>query len=273
MSAPEPHAPMWTTIQALQPVKAAALPRLLHSAGCTAPGAVPSLSGLAWIRLDLEALDRCLCGVHLAAWPLVPPRAVRSRQLAFVAGRLCAEAALQQLGAPHTVGVARGDVGQPLWPGGWTGAISHTGRSALAVAGCRQGDCDLGVDVEPLIDPRTQPAVLQQCVHDSERAWLQAAASFGLALTVLFSAKEAYYKAVYRRVRRFIDFKEVAVSAWSPQRGTFQIGPAPGAAGTIQLPTAPGWFVEQGGEVTTAVAPGYGALTLPTERLWRVIQP
>ncbi len=212
----------------------------------------------AWAQADLAALEAALRGRDVLCLPSVPPFAVRHRQLAFVAGRMCAELALLQAGAHGPCSVLRGASGQPVWPRGWTGSITHISRFALAVATRREGAYDLGIDAEQLIAARTQPAVLQTCVHSSEQQLLAAAARPELALTVLFSAKEAYFKAVYGQVRRFIDFKEVALAGWSPSEGSFHIGPAPGAAAKPDWPQVKGWFVEQGGEVVAVLGPGYG---------------
>jgi 4'-phosphopantetheinyl transferase EntD len=64
--------------------------------------------------------------------------AVPSRQHDFAAGRWCAHRTLAALGADVDV-IARGRRGEPLWPGGFTGSISHTdgmftGRLVVAVA-------------------------------------------------------------------------------------------------------------------------------------------
>lgn len=263
-------------------------------------GSALRLLGAVGFQTDLAALGHLLQGQDLSALPGVPPQAVRSRQLAVVAGRLCAERALLQglelqtglqgngfktagpaghdrlctaatATALAPLEVGRGDAGQPVWPEGWTGSITHSSSRAVALVLPRQGAYDLGIDTEQLITSATRPAVLKLCVHPSERPMLAAAARPDLALTMLFSAKEAYYKAVYGAVRRFIDFQEVALSGWSAETGRFSIGPAPVAPGLqarsagpcAALPQATGWFVEQGAEVLTLVAPGYGPDSWP----------
>src|SRR5437588_389954 len=77
------------------------------------------------------------------------PRAVAERRQLFALGRAAARDALGELGfAPVAIG--RGEGGEPLWPAGVVGSISHSRQVAVAVAGLRQDYVGLGVDVEGL---------------------------------------------------------------------------------------------------------------------------
>jgi 4'-phosphopantetheinyl transferase EntD len=116
------------------------------------------------------------------------------RRREFAVGRSCAHRALAQLGW-HAVAIGvRPDL-SPEWPDGIVGSISHTeGYAAAAVA--RQQHCsNIGIDVE-------------RSGHLSEDLWDTAFDSSEIAgilncedhlrqrfATILFSAKEAYYKA------------------------------------------------------------------------------
>ncbi|MFE9403412.1 4'-phosphopantetheinyl transferase [Streptomyces sp. NPDC006530] len=126
----------------------------------------------------LFAGERALCAG-------VGPR----RQGEFTTGRWCAHRALARLGVPP-VEVGRGARGEPLWPPGVLGSITHcAGFRAAAV--CRAHDAlGLGIDVER--DAPLPARVRARLIHEQEavRVRLEPAGE-----RLLFSAKEAVYKA------------------------------------------------------------------------------
>ena len=128
------------------------------------------------------------------------------RQQEFATGRCCAHRALAALGADvDTIG--RGPRGQPSWPAGVTGSITHAGGLAAAVA-TRVGAAvaSLGLDVEPVdhLEPELWPQVLTPAEHDRCRESLQPVA----VATAVFSAKEAAFKALFPLLGIEIDFLE-----------------------------------------------------------------
>ncbi|MGW1178831.1 4'-phosphopantetheinyl transferase family protein [Kitasatospora sp. NPDC002543] len=117
------------------------------------------------------------------------------RRRQFATARALARQALGTLGHPPAP-LLPGPGGAPRWPVGVTGSITHTdGYTAVAVAATgRLGS--LGIDAEPA---RPLPrGVLRLVSGEGERGAL-AALPEGRAPwdTVLFSAKEAVYKAVH----------------------------------------------------------------------------
>ena len=127
--------------------------------------------------------------------------AVPKRRRQFAAGRGCARAALHALGhEAQGVPILRGDKREPVWPAGFAGSITHTeGHCAAAVV--RVGRLvGVGIDVErgaPLDD-----ALLERICSPDERAAVDALATRGERERgawgkVVFSAKEAFYKAYY----------------------------------------------------------------------------
>jgi enterobactin synthetase component D len=144
--------------------------------------------------------------------PLVPEAlrlAVRKRQIAYVGGRLCAEQALCALGAGITE-VGRSKHGAPIWPAGTIGSIAHTGSHAYAAAASSHRQLGVGIDSEFVV-PHMFEAIAGVCCTSRERTrWLNEHREPVLA-TLIFSAKESFYKAIEARVRRFVDFQEVEV--------------------------------------------------------------
>ena len=127
------------------------------------------------------------------------------RSAEFSSGRRVARLALQGLGLD---GVAIGRQGRaPAWPNGVVGSIAHSRELAIALVGRSACFAATGVDVEPL--GRITRRVAERVLSGRERAGL-ADESWH---TLLFSAKEAVYKAVNPLVGEFLRFRDVEIAA------------------------------------------------------------
>jgi 4'-phosphopantetheinyl transferase EntD len=132
------------------------------------------------------------------------------RRREFTAGRACARNALLQLGAPGLplhVGAHR----EPLWPPGIVGSIAHTERLCAVAVSDLPDLVGLGLDLE-IDDPLPEETLDLVCRRD-ECAQLASESCEGLlrAATVLFSAKEAFYKCVFPIIRIPLEFRDVRV--------------------------------------------------------------
>jgi 4'-phosphopantetheinyl transferase EntD len=97
------------------------------------------------------------------------PRVAERRRFFFTLGRAAARDALSELGVAP-VGIGCGPGGEPLWPDGIVGAISHTGDLAIAIVGWRTEYAGLGVDVEQLTPGLSERGARLVCAP-SEIAW------------------------------------------------------------------------------------------------------
>ncbi|MBE1162039.1 4'-phosphopantetheinyl transferase family protein [Dyella acidiphila] len=146
------------------------------------------------------------------ACPEAIQRSVYKRQLEFFFGRLAARDALATLGLAHEH-VALGAQRQPVWPSDVIGSITHTHSVAAAVAQRPGAYRGIGIDAEQLIDEPTCQSVASTVAGPQELDYLRALPelSWQAALTIVFSAKESFYKAVYANVGRIFDFSAVHV--------------------------------------------------------------
>lgn len=142
-------------------------------------------------------------------------RSIAKRQAEFLAGRLCARAALAHLGTPGWVAPIGADRA-PSWPRGSCGAITHGhGRAAAVVA--RQADYrGLGLDLETLL-----PIDRAQRLHrdiltpaECERLAEHPADALSRIVTLTFSLKESLFKALYPLVGERFYFEHAQVIAW-----------------------------------------------------------
>jgi enterobactin synthetase component D / holo-[acyl-carrier protein] synthase len=113
---------------------------------------------------------------------------------------------------PADIGIAEN--GLPLWPDGWVGSITHANRIAAAAVACRSSCGALGIDVEERIAPTLAAEISSQISSPGEMSLLKALDP-PTALTVIFSAKESLYKALYPYVLKFFDFAAATVSGFS----------------------------------------------------------
>jgi len=137
--------------------------------------------------------------------------ATTARKREFATGRVCARRALAALGQPAQP-ILRGSGGAPIWPSGFTGSITHC-------AGCRAAaaarSCDvvaLGIDAEPGLP--VPDGVLLKIAAAEERDHLARLASRAPTVPwgrLLFSAKEAVYKAWFPVVQTRLSFQDVEI--------------------------------------------------------------
>jgi 4'-phosphopantetheinyl transferase EntD len=153
-------------------------------------------------------------------------RAVAKRVQEFAAGRQCARRALAEFGIvdfPLRVAADR----QPIWPDRMVGSITHTAGFCAAVVAERRRIGAVGLDSEVVghVNAEIWPSI---CVP-IETAWIGSlpAAQRAAAVTLIFSAKEAFYKCQYPVSREFLDFHDVSVAAaaWGSADGIFTIHP------------------------------------------------
>jgi enterobactin synthetase component D len=146
----------------------------------------------------------------LAFLPPGVARSVESRKLEHIGGRLCAERVLSMLGASGQ-GVGQRATGEPIWPPGFAGSISHTRRMAYAVVSSSDNGRRLGIDTEQILTGQSLDSVERLCCTRYETGLYLSSAKASLLATLIFSGKESLYKAIGAMVGRTVDFQEVEV--------------------------------------------------------------
>lgn len=146
-------------------------------------------------------------------------RAVAKRRAEYLAGRVLARQALECLGGPGGA-VGRGARGEPLWPTGVQGSLSHSHGTVGAWLGT--DGALLGLDIEALADARAARAIRQSVLTSDDLACIGPDPDATIC-TAVFSAKEALYKALYPRVRQFFGFDHAFVAATGPGGVTLRL--------------------------------------------------
>ena len=181
--------------------------------------------------------------------------AVEKRRREFVTGRACAREALARLGLPAQA-IPTGARGEPLWPRGVVGAITHcSGYRACAVAPAGEL-LTIGIDAE--VDDALPPGVLGDIALPEERRWIEAAAAADPGTSwdrLLFSIKESIYKAWFPLTGSWLGFEDAAVAV-DRAGGTFAarlLVPGPVVDGR-RLEGFSGRWLTVGGLVLSAIA-------------------
>jgi 4'-phosphopantetheinyl transferase EntD len=151
------------------------------------------------------------------AWGIPCPQEIRrsvpKRQAEFLFGRLAARQTLRQLGT-KVVEIGTGSHRQPLWPPGIMGSISHSRGYAAALALPQARYAGVGLDIEGIAESSALEALLSTVIDESELHRLQAitpSCPLPKLVTLVFSAKESFFKAAFAQVARYFDFQAVQV--------------------------------------------------------------
>ncbi|HGY9627472.1 4'-phosphopantetheinyl transferase family protein [Pseudomonas putida] len=140
-------------------------------------------------------------------------RSVAKRQAEYLAGRVCARAALQQLDGRDYVPGTHEDR-SPIWPTGIHGSITHGKGWAAAVVAADGDTQGLGLDQETLLDEARAERLAGEILTPAELQRLDRS-QLGLAVTLTFSLKESLFKALYPLTRQRFYFEHAELLAWS----------------------------------------------------------
>jgi 4'-phosphopantetheinyl transferase EntD len=184
--------------------------------------------------------------------------AVQKRLQEFAAGRVCAHRLLAEFGIvdfPVRVAADR----QPLWPDALVGSITHTSGFCAAVVATKESFSAVGIDSE--IAGSVKAELWRRICTPSETAWLRSLpeGEQTTAATLIFTAKEAFYKCQYPLVREHLDFHDATVEpAWGTARGEFRIhaNRSIALARHVSLPLQGGYLFHEEFITTGIAVPG-----------------
>jgi 4'-phosphopantetheinyl transferase EntD len=186
--------------------------------------------------------------------PLIA-KSVAKRRNEFVTVRYCARLALAEIGVPP-VPILKGDKGEPCWPDGVVGSLTHCEGYRGAVVGRQDAVRSIGIDAEP--HGELPKGVLEAISLPAERTEL---GGLGTQLhwdRILFCAKEATYKAWFPLTHRWLGFEDAHITFGLDGTGTggtfeSQILIDPAAEQGAPLSTLAGRWSMADGLVLTAI--------------------
>ncbi|MBL4672061.1 MAG: 4'-phosphopantetheinyl transferase superfamily protein [Arenicella sp.] len=143
---------------------------------------------------------------------------VIKRQAEFLAGRYAARSSILQI-SPHITQPIKIEIGvnrAPIWPPCFTGSITHSRSRAISVSKQIGDESDpkdyIGVDVEDIIDVDLISEFESSIyTHQDRNIALVSGLSPNIAMTLIFSAKESLFEAIYPFVGEYFGFDKARV--------------------------------------------------------------
>ena len=133
-----------------------------------------------FIPAQLEDDDFARSAIEM---PASIQRSVAKRQAEFLAGRLCARAALLQLdGTCATPGM--GEDRAPIWPAHISGAITHSNGRAGALVALKSEWQGLGIDLEKLLTTERAQRLAKEILTPDELARMASVPAEQIALLI-----------------------------------------------------------------------------------------
>ncbi|MCP2342690.1 4'-phosphopantetheinyl transferase family protein [Actinomadura rupiterrae] len=192
--------------------------------------------------------------------PLLPgeeaavARAVDKRRREYASVRACARQAMAGIGLPPAA-LPPGERGAPTWPADVVGSMTHCDGYRAAAVAHAAAVAAVGIDAEP-------HAPLPDGVFEAIALPSEASRHAALSRTspgvywdrLLFSAKEAVYKAWFPKTRLWLDFEGADITLVPD--GTFAVRivrPAGPGEGPLPVGYSGRWLVADG-LVATAIA-------------------
>ena len=131
----------------------------------------------------------------------------------FSTGRYCARKALAAIG-PENAEILVGDDKQPIWPIGYVGSISHSGKLVGAVTGKTSQIRSIGLDIETI--GKIKPEMWRLLYTEAETDFLNSFTGEELAYytTLLFGFKESFYKLQFPLTKTFLNFTDVELKSF-----------------------------------------------------------
>jgi 4'-phosphopantetheinyl transferase EntD len=173
---------------------------------------------------DVAVVSTCADFPEAALYPeeeAAVGRAVEKRRREFVTARACARGALAQLGlSPQAI--PAGTRGEPLWPEGVVGSITHCEGYRACAAAPSAAHSTIGVDAE--VNEALPEGVLEDIALSGERKWVRQLTGDQPAVhwdRLLFSIKESVYKAWFPLAESWLGFEDAAVSIDRERRSFF----------------------------------------------------
>ena len=141
-------------------------------------------------------------------------KAIDRRKREFATGRMLARRLMGDLGIQPGA-ILRGAQREPIWPAGVVGSLTHAEGVAVAVVAPQGVLRAVGIDIE--IADRVGPELHGKLFTSSEQSLIDGdLCRAGL----MFSAKEAGYKATYSLAPRFVGFRDAEISI-DPEKQRF----------------------------------------------------
>ncbi|WP_462164769.1 4'-phosphopantetheinyl transferase family protein [Pseudoalteromonas xiamenensis] len=175
------------------------------------------------LRFDMDSFEQQDFEVHGLSFPPKLDKAVPKRRAEFLAGRICAQHALSMVGV-NDFQVLAGQDRAPIWPKNVLGAITHSKGLAMAVVVDASAYKGIGLDIEHFMSDKREHDLQKHLLCEQEQTQFKLLGHVcSHPLTLVFSAKESIFKALYPSVNAFFGFEAAALIEFNNTQLRFEI--------------------------------------------------
>jgi len=143
-----------------------------------------------------------------------------ARKAEFLLGRWCASKAYEKSTTRPLSNLEIGKMRNPIWPQNILGAVTHNENWVMAAVSNCQKLKGLGIDIE--VKDRVKPEIERMIMTSQDLNKIDGLTHNEL-LTLIFSAKESLYKALFPQVQKFFGFEAAAVTKIDLKSSEFEI--------------------------------------------------
>lgn len=135
----------------------------------------------------------------------------KSDPYSYAAGRDSVQKCQRKLGVNIDPRIRTGPYGEPLFPSGQQGSITHCQKLVASIVTTSMSNL-VGLDIERRITKDIASTIRSMILDETELRVLTRLHEFETSVALAFSAKECIYKAIFNVVRHFVDFDEVIIN-------------------------------------------------------------
>jgi enterobactin synthetase component D len=152
---------------------------------------------------------------------------VKKRQAEFLAGRYAAKKAMSGLPSNYkkNAQIQLSKDRSPIWPIGIIGSITHNSNKAVCVVTPDNSNSCIGIDLESHLSIEVSSLVGTSVYSRNELDVLtELGISENIAATLIFSAKESLFKALFPKVQAYFGFECANIESANLEKGVLWIG-------------------------------------------------
>lgn len=159
---------------------------------------------------------------HDIDFPKTIKTSVTKRQAEFLAGRILASKVMSELEL-EGIQIPIGENRSPVWPVNISASISHTSDTAICIAGFKNDTVGVGIDIEKWLLDNTVNEIKSLIINNNEIHILKSRSiEFSKIFTIVYSAKESLFKALFSFIGFYFDFKDVELISFSLNNCSFE---------------------------------------------------
>lgn len=168
------------------------------------------------IKYDINQYNDSLYSSFKIELPSESQQWITKRRAQFLAGRIAAKHALKTINADDKT-IHIGKHREPLWENNIVGSISHSNGLSIAIAQSQTSpNQGIGLDIQTVLNDQEINDSANTVLTANDEIFLKKgieAYFYNQLFTLLFSAKESFFKAVFNDVGHHFDFDAVSLKS------------------------------------------------------------